>query len=345
MLETAEPKTFDFNRYPPVGEDDWQYTFAAARVRALEGKLLSHNFIMDLANAPDLAGALDLLSSTDYAISANTSDFAEIERVLIEQRSLTRHLFKEIITNKELIELLLEKSDFANLRLALRRKLTEKPIGSDYSNDGSIPAEEFEQIFETENYAPLPEHMQEAIEAAVLAYYAEKNVRNIDLAIDKYRSGYLLRMARKIKSSFLECLFRVNIDMTNIRTLLRMKLMEMEDSEVFHNGGYIDTSVLRRGLVLEYEAIAAFFASTPYYEIVDSGVGYLQSNGSFLKLEANIDKYIRGFLKETRRVTAGLQPVVAYLLRKEAEIRTLRLILTAKKNNLDTKLIHDRLGE
>ncbi|GAF95855.1 unnamed protein product, partial [marine sediment metagenome] len=37
-------------------------------------------------------------------------------------------------------------------------------------------------------------------------------------------------------------------------------------------------------------------------------------------------------------ITAGPQPIIAYLLMKENEIRTVRLILTAKKNSLDTKL-------
>ena len=44
-------------------------------------------------------------------------------------------------------------------------------------------------------------------------------------------------------------------------------------------------------------------------------------------------------------ITAGPQPVIAYLLLKENEIRTVRLILTAKKNFLDTKLIMDRIGQ
>ncbi len=51
------------------------------------------------------------------------------------------------------------------------------------------------------------------------------------------------------------------------------------------------------------------------------------------------------FLKTTSQITAGHQPVVAYLLRKENEIRKIRLILNAKKNNLDTRLILDRLGD
>jgi V/A-type H+-transporting ATPase subunit C len=48
-------------------------------------------------------------------------------------------------------------------------------------------------------------------------------------------------------------------------------------------------------------------------------------------------------LKTTIQITAGPQPIIAYLLMKENEIRTVKLILTAKKNNLDTKLLLDRI--
>jgi len=51
-----------------------------------------------------------------------------------------------------------------------------------------------------------------------------------------------------------------------------------------------------------------------------------------------------GFLRSTLQITAGPQPVIAYLLMKENEIRRVRLILTAKKNYLDTKLILDRVA-
>jgi V/A-type H+-transporting ATPase subunit C len=83
---------------------------------------------------------------------------------------------------------------------------------------------------------------------------------------------------------------------------------------------------------------------TPYYRIVDIGAGYLVSDKSFLKVEQQCEDYLAGFLKTTIRITAGPQPIIAYLLIKENEIRTVNLILTAKKNNLDTRLILDRLG-
>ena len=52
-----------------------------------------------------------------------------------------------------------------------------------------------------------------------------------------------------------------------------------------------------------------------------------------------------GLYKTTEQITAGPQPIIAYLATKEAEIRRIRLIMTGKKNGLDTRLILDRLGE
>ena len=70
----------------------------------------------------------------------------------------------------------------------------------------------------------------------------------------------------------------------------------------------------------------------------------MAANQSFLKVEQLCDQYMQGFLKSTSQITAGLQPVIAYLLMAEHEIRTVRLILTAKRNHLDTKLIQDRVA-
>ena len=127
--------------------------------------------------------------------------------------------------------------------------------------------------------------------------------------------------------------------------MLRLKFTESELRNVFIEGGYLETERLKHSLDVGYEGIAALFFATPYYDMIDSGISYLSANNSFLKLEANAEKYLLGFLKQTQQVTAGHQPVIAYLLVKEGEIRTVRLILTCKKNNLDTKLILDCLGE
>jgi V/A-type H+-transporting ATPase subunit C len=319
--------------------------WATAKVRALETQLLSRATLVDLANAPDFTAALDLLGSTEYALPSGTKDFDEVEKMLLQSRSEVRQLFVSLMLDEPLVELLREKDDFANLRLALRRQLTDRTIGVDYSNEGSIPAEEFEQMFEQENYSHLPMYMQEAIEEAVLAYYQNKNVRDIDFALDAAQARYKISMAGELRSEFLESLFRIQVDILNIKTMLRLKFTESELRDVFVEGGYIEIERLRHALDIGYEGVAALFFATPYYELVDTGISYLSANKSFLKLDANSDKYLAGFLNQTRQITAGPQPVIAYLMTKEAEIRMVRLILTSKKNDLDARLILDRIGE
>jgi len=179
----------------------------------------------------------------------------------------------------------------------------------------------------------------------VLAYYQNKDIRQIDYAIDRVQAQYNLRRASQLKSVFLLGLFKIQIDLTNIRTMLRLKFTESEQRNVFLEGGFIELERFRHGLELGYEALGPLFFVTPYHRIADTGANYLASNKSFLKVEQQCEEYLTGFLKLSFVITAGPQPVIAFLLLKENEIRTIRLILTAKKNFLDTKLILDRIGK
>lgn len=345
MSEIQQQPIANFHRYPSVGVEDWRYTFAVAQVKVLEAQMLSRAAMIDMVNAEDFEQAVDLLNSTEYALPQSKRTIAELENILLKKRSEVRKLFNDLMIDEPTVELMRAREDFANLRLAIRRKLMEKPLGTDYSNDGSVPANEFEEIFEQENYSPLPLYMREAIERAVLAYYQDKDIRQIDFAIDNFQAQYKLQTAERLNSVFLVELFRMQIDLINIRTMLRLKLAESQKTDGLIQGGYIPLDRFKHALDLSNEAIGPLFMSTPYYEVVEPGVHYFAANNSFLKIEQHCEEHLLGFLKSTVQITAGPQPIIAYLLLKEHEIRTVRLILTAKRNDLDARLILDRLGE
>lgn len=344
MIKTAEQPVIDFYMYPPIGGDDWRYAFQTAKVRALETQMLSKTTLMDMVNAGSFESAADLLSGGEYAAPHGSKDFAEVENVLRSRRSAVRELFAELMIDKPVVELFKTRDDFVNLRLSLRRILTEKPLGEDYSSEGNVSPEIFAQVFEEENYDLLPDYMAEAVEQAILAYYQDKDIRQIDYVIDKFQAGYNLKEARRLKSLFLIGLFRIQIDLTNIRTTLRLKFTESEQRNVFLEGGFIELERLEKAREADYESQGQWFFVLPYQQVVETGAGYLASDESFLKIEQQCEEFLTGFLETTAQITAGPQPVIAYLLMKESEIRKVRLILTAKKNSLDTKLISDRVS-
>jgi V/A-type H+-transporting ATPase subunit C len=309
--------------------------------------MLTRAVLLDMTNAQNFEQAADLLSGSEYALPQGAGDIAQAETILMQRRTAIRRLFADLMLDEDIVHLFKSRDDFANLRLAVRRSLTEKPIGTDYSPDGKVPPEQLEQLFGEQGdfgSGKSTEYVKEAVEQAVLAYYQDKDIRRIDYQIDSFQAQYNLKVARRLNSVFLSSLFRTQIDLTNIRTMFRLKFTESEDRKVFLEGGFIEQERFKNGLELGYETLGQLFFATPYNRIVETGAGYLASNKSFLKVEQQCEEYLTGFLKSTAAVTAGPQPVIAFLLLKENEIRTVRLILTARRNFLDTKLILDRIG-
>ncbi|NLH15086.1 MAG: V-type ATPase subunit [Phycisphaerae bacterium] len=341
----SDSPTVEFHRYPPIGEDDWRYGFAVGQVRSLETRMLSRATLLDLANADSADAALDLLSGTDYALPAGGRGTEQIEQMLRDKRTEVRRRFASLMQDPLLVELLEARDDFSNLRLAIRRLVTERPIGVDYSIDGSIPADQFEEILQAEDFGRFPEHLQEAVESAVLGYYESKDIRRIDYELDKAQATYKLRRARELGCEFLCSLFRIQIDLINIRMMMRLKAAGREDRNLFLPGGFVGIDKFLHAMELGYEAVPPVFFATPYFEVVEGGIAYWATNQSFLRLERLCEEYIMGFLRQTTALAAGWQPIVAYLLLMEQEIRTVRMILTGKYNGLDVRLILDRLGE
>jgi V/A-type H+-transporting ATPase subunit C len=310
----------------------------------METLMLARTTLTDMANASDFASAASSLSGTEYTLPQGAGGF-ELETVLRQRRAAVRRLFEDLMLDERIVEVFRSRDDYANLRLVLRRVLTDKPVGTDYSPEGNVPPELLRQAFEEQNYGLLPEYAQTAVERATLAYYQNKDIRQIDNAIDHAQAAYKFDVAQVADGEvFLTNLFRIQIDMTNLRTMLRVKFLQADPRDVFLEGGFVEMDRLRQGLDLPYEGLGQLFFATPYHHIVDAGAAYVAANGSFLKVEQQCDDYTLGYLRQTTQIGAGPQPVVAFFLAKEHEIRTVRLILTAKRNHLDTKLIMDRVA-
>ena len=150
MTETAEQSILDFYTYPPVGGDDWRYAFETARVRALETQMLSQATFLDMANTENFEQASSLLEASVYAhaLPHGSRDLGEIEDILRHRRSAVRELFATLCLDEPIVELFKTRDDFANMRLAIRRVAIDRPMGLDYSYDGNVAVERFEEVFE-----------------------------------------------------------------------------------------------------------------------------------------------------------------------------------------------------
>ena len=310
-MNYPQPAIIDFFSYPPIGPEDWRYAFATGKVRVLETQMPDRALLAELAGADRFEAAAEMLSGTEYSLSPK-SDSGQIEAMLLERRSEVRRLFVDLMQDEAIVRMFRAREDFANMRLAVRRVVTDKPLGTDYSTEGAIPAEEFEEIFEQELYERFPDYLQEAVEAAVLGYYENKDIRTIDYAVDQAQFDALVDIARQAKCSYLEGLARVEADLTNIKAIMRKKLRDTDSAQGLINGGFVDADKLKAALLQPQEQFASICFATPYGSLIESGIDYLEKNNSFAGFEALCDKYLDSCYALASQITAGIQPIIAY---------------------------------
>ena len=328
--------------------EDWGYGFAIGALRVLQSRLLESSRLNDLANSISLEEMVARLAGTAYASSGEGGTASEqIESRLKDLRRAAYELIIPMCQDEALKRFLQGPEDFRNLKILLRGTLIENSPELELSDLGFITPEKLREDFEAEKYESFGPDMAGAIQEAIVAYYDDKNPRNIDLAIDRGAILYRRTLAGELNNQYLLGLCALIADLGNIRSMARLKWLE-EDSKLlgraFLPGGSIELSRLQGALSSSWEAISAMFFATPYAQLIEHGLGCLAADDSFGHLERYCDDYLTEYLRATNQVVAGPEPLVAYLLGVEQEIHSVRLIFSAKQANLPADSIRDRLA-
>ncbi|MCD5401870.1 V-type ATPase subunit, partial [candidate division NPL-UPA2 bacterium] len=90
---------------------------------------------------------------------------------------------------------------------------------------------------------------------------------------------------------------------------------------------------------------ASALSPTLYGALVSAGIKYWQENRSWSELERLADNCLLSYLRRAKYVVFGLEPLIAYLLARENEIKMLRIIMVGKLNGLPTDLLRSRLRD
>jgi V/A-type H+-transporting ATPase subunit C len=250
-----------------------------------------------------------------------------------------------LIIDEEIRHLFRIPYDFHNAKLLLKRRLSgiETPIT--LSEFGTIPRDVIQDAFDTENFNPLPEFMREAVGQAMAHHYLKKDLKSMEFIIDNLEYGALRTLVQKISIPFLSAFVAAKIDLTNIATFLRIKYFETQDSvvEAIIEGGTLDFLFFMKLMGETFESVAALFRNSPYHEIVDLGTRKILESGSFSALDRETENYLMRFMKHTRYITFGAEPLFAYFAAREQDLNIIKMILVGKLNELSKDDMRERL--
>ena len=233
--------------------------------------------------------------------------------------------------------------------MILKAEFSKQPVlESQTADSGVFTAEQMETIIRDRQFELLPPLMAEAVNKCIDAFTKTADPQVIDLILDQAHYGHSLMLAKKSKSPFLQKLLAITIDLINLRVFLRMKLLKKQweyTKNVLIPGGEIESSFYQTMLPVGFDDFIELDQVIPYGALLEDGIKMYKATGSLAGFEKMCDNYIMTYIKQYEFAAFGIEPLVAYLLAKETEIRNVRIIMVGKINNIAKDVIRERLRD
>lgn len=327
-------------------KQDVRYAYATGRIRVLETKLLSSSRVEKMIESTTPQDALRYLEGTTYDDTiAGIKELENYNKQVIVEKKLSFDLMEKLILEDSVKELFRIPYDFHNVKVLLKAKWTNMDVSDLLSDFGTIPSDIIKEAFETEHFSLLPDFIQECVAEAMAQYYINKNIKEVEFVIDRLESRHQLFVSIKSEIPFLEQYVKIKIDLANISSMIRIQYFKTLDKmeDILIDGGNLDIRFYNelRGKTLE--EIIPVFKNTPYNRIVDNGIRPIIQKGSFSVFEREKENFIMNYMKLTRYVTFGVEPVVCYFVFRESDINIIKMILLGKLNGLSKKEIKERV--
>lgn len=330
-----------------INEGD--YAYASARIRAREPKLLGKSQFERMIEATAADEAYKVLTESEYGMSgANTTGIFAFEELLTDEMKKCYMLLMEIAPQVELIEAFQRRHDYFNIKVLLKAEFSAQQIPAILMETGTISSEAMSRMIRERSYNELTPLMQEAIEQTRDVFSKTQDPQTVDLLLDRASYHQFASDLKEINSLYLHKISEIVTDITNIKMFIRARLLKKPwdfIKKILLEGGSVPEKVYLESSEKSVDDFVEGIYTSQYGEIVQKWWELYNTKKSISALEKQLDDYLMKFISEAKKVTMGVEPLIAYLFAKEAEIRNVRIIMTGKINKLPAELIRERLRE
>ena len=328
---------------------DDKYLYAVTRIRSLETKLLDKAKIERMIDTKNAEEVVKVLSETEYAsLVSEMSSALDYEMLLLKELEKTYEFLREIAPSKEIANLFLIKYDIHNLKVLLKSSLLGEENDELLINIGSIPVTKLKEMVKEKNFRDFDPIIDDSLNGVFNNVSETPDPQLIDLVLDKSQYEIMYNLAKQSKSSFLMNFISAQIDMVNIRSFLRIKVMGFGRdylSKVIFSNGKLDFDFYSKNFDEPIEIFSEKLWATDYYNVIQEGLESFAKTRSFTKLERLIDDYILELAKKGKYVAFGIEPIIGYLMAKENEAKIIRIIMVGKINDIPNEIIRERLRD
>lgn len=314
------------------------YTYAVARIRSRELSLLSRHDIDNLLNSKSYDACVQYLHDKGFGDEEST----DVSSILSSERTKLWELMSELTDDLTPFNVFRYSDDFHNLKVSVKAVTRDvKPQGM-FMNNGTVGGEKIYEAIKSHTYKDLPEHLQSAAQEAMTTLLQTGDGQICDIVIDTACLNAIYKSANETKSDVIKLYAELTVASADIKTAVRCeKNAKSLDfiTRALAPCESINTNLLAHAAAKSFEDILNYLSTTSYASAVDK----LKSSPS--AFEKWCDDKLIDSIKPQKSEPFTVGPLAAYIIARENEIKAVRLILSAKLNNLDLIAVNERLRD
>lgn len=318
---------------------DKNYVYAVVRVRYAELKLLSNQVLEQLISANNLQEVISLLKERGWAEDVAGQD---PEKILQREREKLWEFIDEIVADRAIFDVFKLPNDYNNLKAAIKESVMDYEYPGIYISESSIDPALIRTAIKERNYQLLPDDMAELAERAHMEFLKTGDGQICDIIVDRACLEALLKAGAGTGNDFLKMYTEIKVASINIKTAVRGALTGK--SRDFLNTAISECETLDKKQLVEaalsgVDSIAVYLDKTAY---ADAAPELKKSPAAF---ERWCDNLITDRMKPQLFETFGLGPIAAYILARENEIKSVRIIMSGKLNGFSNEMIRERVRD
>lgn len=314
------------------------FTYAVARIRCKEGKLFSEKNMEQMMSMKDAESVKKYVLDNGWVAPSENSD---ADFFTLQQQELW-NLMKELVSDISVFDFLRVQNDFHNLKVSVKCVYTDTKPDTMFLTGGIFEPYTIFNAVKNREYTLLPLYMQEPLQSAMTALLQTGDGQLCDTIIDKACIETVYSFGRQSSSPVVKEYCEMFAASSSIKIAMRsIKLKKSADFIIKSSAECVslDVKILAYSAVKGIDELCTYLSSTVYKASVNA------VKESLLSFERWCDNHIMSKLSQSKSDPFSIGSLVAYIIAKETEIKTVRLITTAKLNNLDDSVIRERIRD
>lgn len=323
---------------------DTDFLTATMRIRSQEKYLMDKERAGRLIDARSDDEAIKVLGECGYGeMQALSND--ELDRVLRGFREDLYAQLQEMLPVPELLDVFRARYDYHNVKALLKSPGGEEDGKGLLVSSGRVPPAELLRAFKELDFKELPPPLPEAVPEARELLARTGDPQKADFLLDLACLAEMLSLARKTKSAFLIAYVRLYIDIQNLRALVRARRIG-KDAQFLRPALAPGGRVGAEGILVclqEGRPIAEAYAQSDLSGAAEEGEKAARGDAGLTEFEKICDDLLLEKAEKTRYVPFGEQPVLAFLLFREAEMTMIRTVVSGRMAGVPAGDLREKL--